>query len=378
MAFRDIRKSRRWLSAEEFRFIVFSLLVLILLLAVNIMLARSLPGGEWLYLRWSGARAFLAAQTEAAVEGQKLGRTMPGGSPVVLVDTTQPYGAEIARLTQEVAYGRLAFSSEYSYILNDPFPLLLLYIPLALISDFSIVRGIWALLSQAALVATVVLAINLSEWQPPRWLYPALLIFGLFSFFSLNALATGSPAAILVLLYAWILLALRSFSDELAGGLLALTAYQWEVGGLFFLFILFFAIHNRRWGVLTGLAMALFVLLVASLLIDPNWGLPYIRAVLSGWIRGANLTFGQTLAMWFPNAGLPLGTIVSIGLGLILFIEWIAAANAHFRRVVWAACLSLAVTPLIGFAIFPSNHVVLLLPFILILTLTWERWQRRR
>ncbi|MDQ2691514.1 MAG: hypothetical protein M3Y68_05755, partial [Chloroflexota bacterium] len=179
-------------------------------------------------------------------------------------------------------------------------------------------------------------------------------------------------------LYAWILLALRSFSDELAGGLLALTAYQWEVGGLFFLFILFFAIHNRRWGVLTGLAMALFVLLAASFLIDPDWGLPYIRAVLSGWIRGANLTFGQTLATWFPNAGLPLGTIVSIGSGLILFIEWIAAANAHFRWVVWAACLSLAATPLIGFAIFPSNHVVLLLPFILILTLTWERWQRRR
>jgi 4-amino-4-deoxy-L-arabinose transferase-like glycosyltransferase len=28
--------------------------------------------------------------------------------------------------------------------------------------------------------------------------------------------------------------------------------------------------------------------------------------------------------------------------------------------------------------VFPSNHVVLLLPFILILALVWERWQRRR
>jgi glycopeptide antibiotics resistance protein len=38
----------------------------------------------------------------------------------------------------------------------------------------------------------------------------------------------------------------------------------------------------------------------------------------------------------------------------------------------------LAATPLVGFAIFPTNHVVLLLPFILILALAWERWQRRR
>ncbi|HSL28439.1 MAG TPA: hypothetical protein VK900_04505 [Anaerolineales bacterium] len=378
MAFRDIRKSRRWLSAEEFRFLVFSLLAFLLLLAVNIMLARTLPGGEWLFLRWSGARAFLAARSDAAAEGQKLGRSMPGGSPVVLVDTTEPYGTEIARMTQEVAYGRLAFSSEYSYILNDPFPFILFYLPLTFLHDFSVVRGIWALLSESALIAAVLLAVNLSEWQPPRWLYVALLIFGLFSFFSLNALATGSPTAILVLLYAWLLLALRSSSDELAGGLLALVAYQWEVGGLFFLFILLFVVHNRRWGVLTGLAMALFIMLVVSFMIFPDWGVPYIRAVLSGWLRGADLNFGQTLSTWFPDTELPLGNIVSIGLGLLLFVEWVAAVASHFRRVVWAACLSLAATPLMGFAIFPSNHVVLLLPFVLILALVWERWPRRR
>ncbi len=34
--------------------------------------------------------------------------------------------------------------------------------------------------------------------------------------------------------------------------------------------------------------------------------------------------------------------------------------------------------PLMGLPIFPSNHVVLILPFILILALVWERWQRYR
>ena len=54
------------------------------------------------------------------------------------------------------------------------------------------------------------------------------------------------------------------------------------------------------------------------------------------------------------------------------------SADAHFRRVVWTASLSLAATPLMGLPIFPSNHVALILPFILILALVWERWPRYR
>jgi hypothetical protein len=353
MAFRDIRKSRKWLSAEEIRFLLLILIVLVGVFIANLTLARTLPGGEWVFLRWSGARAFL-------------------------IENIEPYSSEIARRTQEVAYGRIAFSSDYPYVLNDPFFIVLLYAPLALLWDFTLVRAIWMLLSEIALVASVLLALNLAEWQPPRWFYVLLIGFGVLSQFSLNGLAAGTPTILLAFLYLSILLALRSFSDELAGALLALVAYQWEVGGLFFLFILFFVITNRRWGVLGGLGMAMFVLLVVSFLTNPGWGLPYIRAVLADWFRGENLTLGHILSTWFPNARFPLGNIVAIVLGFVVFAEWVASVHEHYRRIVWTAALSLAATPLMGFAIFPSNHVVLILPFIMVLALVWERWQRRR
>lgn len=378
MAFQDIRKSRKWLNAEEIRLLALVLFVLIALLAANIALARVLPGGEWFFLRWSGVRAFFAAQAEASREGLKGARTMPDGSATILVEHTEPYGTEVAQQTQEVAYGRPAFSSEYGYVLNDPFYIVLLYTPLALLRDFTLARGIWMLLSEVALVGIVLFALKLSEWQPPRWLYIFLLVFGLFSYFSLNALASGTPAVMLAFLYLWILVALRSHSDELAGALLSLVAYQWEVSGLFFLFILFFVFSHRRWGVLAGLGMSLFLLFVVSFLIYPGWGLPYIRAVLSDWFRGANLTFSHMLSTWFPDSRVSIGGIASIVSGMIVFVEWLGSVHAHFRRVVWAAALSLAATPLVGLAIFPSNHVVLLLPFVLILALVWERWQRRR
>ena len=377
MAFRDIRKQRRWLSAEEIRLLAVGLILLGVLLVANVALARTLPSGEWLYQRWSGTRAFLVEIIEFS-NGVKGARLLPEGSLAVLNTAPGPYSTEIARQTQEQVYGRPAFSSEYTYVLNDPFFILLLYSPLALITDFTLARGIWMLVAEGILIGIVLLAFNLSEWQPRRWLYVSLLVFGLFQFFSLNALLTATPAIFLTFLYLNILLALRSDSDELAGVLLSLVAYQWEVGGLFFLFILFYVLTNRRWGVLAGLGMALFILLVISFLVNSGWGLSYIRAVLSAWYRGANLTLDYILKTWIPNISFPAGRTVAILLGILLFIEWADSVHAHFRRVVWTASLSLAATPLIGFPIFSSNHVVLILPFILIVALVWERWQRFR
>lgn len=353
MCLPDIRKSRKWLSVEEIRLLVVLAIFLAALLVLNIFLARILPGGEWFYLRWSGARAFLIEQVE-------------------------PYGTEIAQRVQDLVYGRDSTSNEYPFVLNDPFYVVLLYSPLALFSDFAMARGVWMLLSEAALVGTVLFALNLSEWQTPNWLYVALIGFGLFSYFSLQSLISSSPTIFLIFLYLAILLTLRSYSDELAGALLLLVAYQWEVGAPFFLYILVLVFANKRWGVLTGFGMSLFLALVVSFLVYPGWGIPYIRAVLSDWTRGTSLNLSSILSIWLPESRFSLGRIVSIVLGVVLFIEWIGSTQSNFRRIVWTVSLSLAATPLMGFAIFPSNHVVLILPLVLILTLVWERWIRNR
>jgi len=377
MSFRDFRKSRKWLSVEEFRLLVFLLLVVAGLLASNITLARILPGGEWYFLRWTGARVFLVEEIQPPnrIGSESAPRDTQRAFPVGQIE---PYSTAVAQRVQELVYGRRAFSSEYAFVLNDPFYIVLLYTPLALIPDFTLARGIWMLLSEAALVGSVLIALNLSEWQPPRWQYISLLGFGLFSYFSLHALVSGTPAIILNFLYLGILLAIRSYSDELAGALLFLVAYQWEVGSLFFLFMIVFILANRRWSVFAGFGMSLFILLVMSFLVYPSWGLPYIRAVLSDWYRGMNLTFSHILSVWVPDPRFSIATIVSLTLGVLVFLEWLGAVHAHFRRIVWTAALSLAATPLMSFAIFPSNHVVLILPLVLILSVVWERWTRSR
>ncbi len=353
MSFRDVRKFGGRLSGAEIRLLFLAALGLALLLVSNIALARTLPGGEWLYLRWSGARAFLFEKAE-------------------------PYSAVIAEKTQLVAYGRNAFSSEYGYALNDPFYIVLLYVPLALFSDFAFARGVWMLLSEAALIASVFFSIRLSEWDPPRGMLIALIVFVLFGYYSLLALISASVSIFLLFIYLSILLAIRSLNDELAGGLLLLAAYQWEAGALFFLFIVTAAVVNKRWRILSGFGMAALVALSVSFLTYPGWGIPYLRAVLSDWYRGAGLTLGAYLSQWFFNARFLATSALALALSVIVLLEWLGAFRSNFRRITWAASLSLAVAPLLGFAIFDSNHVVLTLPLILTLSLAWERWRQGR
>jgi len=135
---------------------------------------------------------------------------------------------------------------------------------------------------------------------------------------------------------------------------------------------------NRRWKVFTGFGMSLAILFAISFLAYPGWGVPYFRAVLADWYRSSTLTFGYIMSTWFPNARFSIGFWVSLLLGIVLFLEWLGSVDSHYRHVAWTACLSLAITPLMGFATFPSNHVVLLPSLILIVMLAWERWTRRR
>ncbi|MFN8424632.1 MAG: hypothetical protein U0X87_00020 [Anaerolineales bacterium] len=160
--------------------------------------------------------------------------------------------------------------------------------------------------------------------------------------------------------------------------MLFLIAYQWEVNALFFLFIMVAVIASKRWGVFGGFGMSLFVLMALAFLTNSGWGLPYLRAVLSDWYDGAHLNLNSYVSLWFSNSKLPIASIIAVALSVIVLLEWINALRSNFRHIVWAASLSLAVTPLLGFAIFESNYVVLILPFFLALALAWERWRPPR
>ena len=331
---------KRFLTVKDIRAILAVILLVLMLaaglLAFNGWLAEQYGVGADFLSPWNGTRAFLFEQAE-------------------------PYSRTVAERTQVAVYGRAAREGEFPYALDVPFPILLLFTPFAFIPDPIWARAVWMTLSEFGLLLLVTYALRLADWQPKRGFTFLLLAFSLTWFYSAAALVDGSFSILLVLALVGALIAMRDFNDEFAGFLLAISAVKWEVTLLLWLFIVIGAYSAKRWRVFAGLGMTWFVLSAIGFLFYPDWIWPYLRAIT------ANFRADDTLR-------------VTPVLLLILVIEWFSALRGKdFRRVAWAAALSLAVTPLLGFgeATTFANLAPLVFSFTFILPFAWERWEKR-
>ena len=323
------------------------------LVTLNWWLAGQFGTGAEILPGWNGARAFLFEQVD-------------------------PYSQTIAERTQLEVYGRAASEGENPYALDVPFPLLILFFPLALIPDPIWARAVWMSLSEAGLVALVLLAVQLTEWKPKNWFRVLLILFSLGSFYSITALLDGSLSILLALAMVGALALLRSQNDEAAGMLLAIVSFKWEVALLLFLFVVIGAYLSRRWHVFAGYVMVWVVLGGVAYLLYSTWGWPYLRSVAANLRANDAHTLTKYLSAWMPESGGNLSLLIISILLLILILEWFAALRSNdFRRVAWAAALSLAVTPLVGFSTTFANLAPLVFSFVIILPFAWERWEKR-
>lgn len=336
-----------------------ALLALILLaglLAFNWWLAGQYGAGADFLPAWNGARTFI-------------------------FEDTDPYSQTVAEKTQKAVYGRAARAGEFPYALDVPFPLLILFFPLAFVPDPTWARAVWMTLSEFGLLLLTTFSLRLADWRPKSWFSFLLLAFSLTWFYSVAALLNGSLSILLTLALISALITMRDFNDELAGFLLAIAAMKWEVTLLLWLFIVMGAYSAKRWRVFAGLGMTWFVLGAIGFLFYPNWIWPYLRAVTANLRANDSLrvTLALFLQKWIPAYGARLAQAVVAVLILIFVIEWFSALRGKdFRRVAWVAALVLAVTPLIGFgeATTFANLAPLVFSFVFILPFAWERWEK--
>src|SRR5258707_2794663 len=331
------------------------LIMLIVLIGVNIGLSRTLRGGGEFFSAWYGARSALFGNAD-------------------------PYGAEVAQQSQQLAYGRPARADENPYILTVPFFLLPIYFPFALISDPIAARGVWMAISEAALVATAYLSLRLTEWQPRTLFVPAFLLLSVFSVYSVASLLTGSSIALIGLVYVSILSSLQNHvhvEDEWIGVLLVLVLFQWEVGLLFLLLIAIRLYSEKRSRVLIGFAMSLCILLIVSFLIIPGWLIPFLRASWNSVHAGFGVTSAAIFSHLWPEWGGRIALVTAGAVIVILGFEWAAARKADDGRFLWACCLTLAATPFLGFQYDPTKMVALFPSLALIFAAATERWRLR-
>ena len=353
MSFQDFQKAPNRLTAREIILLIFVggfvILALYILVESNYYLTNFLPDGGEFYLLRTGGRSFL-------------------------FDHIEPYSANVPEQVQEQVYGHPAVKGEDLYILDIPFHLLILYFPLAVFPDASMTRAFWMTLIELALLGSIYLSFRLINRRVP-YFFIALISLGSFaSFYAYNALLEGSPTLLLGFAYVGILLSLRAGLDEVAGALMTFSAFQWEIGGPFLIFVALWVFWKKRWRVFAGAGMLAFVLLAFSFLLYPGWFMPFLRASWNSFRVGFGYSIHNILSQLWPQFGSLLGWTLTAILIVTLGYEWRAARNANFNRFIWAACFTLAAAPLLGYPVKIDQLVPLTMPVILVIVFLRERW----
>jgi len=318
---------------------------------VNTRFAHEHPGEKVFFIPWLAARTFLQY----------------GDSP---------YSESTAQRAQVIYYGRPASSDQDPLRLSTPFPVELIYFPFALVSDYTLARGLWMTCLEMALIALAFFSLQLTGWKPARALLTGIIIFSVLWVYGYLSLAESRAVIFVILAIVGLLLAVRDGRDELAGALLVVPFFKPDIAGLLVLFIFWWAIYHNRGRIIAGFLMTLTISLAVSFFILLDWFLPFISGLIS------HITFQQTynpggiVSSWWPVVGFRLGWALTGLLLLVLFIEWRDVRKKDFRHFLWTACLTLAVTPILGIPVIPQDYVLLFIPLILFLSILVERWSR--
>ena len=325
--------------------------LLVLLTWGNLSYVRQNPGGNDFLVHWMGTRSFL-------------------------VDGISPYSDQTALRIQTFAYGRPAQKGEHQLRVAYPFYSIIVFFPFALFSDFSTARALWMTVLEVALLGLAFLSIRLANWKPSFLMLVFYTLFSILWYHSVRPLINGNAVILVALAIVGALLAIRSGADELAGVLLAFTTIKPQVVLIFLIFVILWAIINRRWRLIAWLFGTMVILVAIATFLMPDWILQNIHEVLIYPSYNPPGTPGAALATLFPAMGQRLGYALTGVIIVILLFEWISGRNADFRGFVWMACLTLVASQWSGIQTDPGNFLVCFPAFALIFALIDERYRK--
>lgn len=325
-----------------------SVLLAILLTVLNYFLLEHLKGGREVRFLWEGLRVYWFSKGEVYLQA----RSWPLES-----------GFE-----QATAYAVRRF--------DLPLPFLLLLSPLALLPSAGWAAAFLLLWLEIAVPVNVFVSLRLAEWPLKRFWQIVLILLAFFWPYAFFGLWQTAPFWFFLILLHLGLLALRAGQEELAGALWALLTLRWEATLGVLIFLTLYLVRARRWRVLAGAGMLLFLLYNVAFLVRTDWFLPFLRAVAFNLRQGFGISLVQIPFALFPVLPSPSARFLSLAFWLLLFLEGRFASEERPLAFYWALNLSLSLTPLLGLRTDTAELTMLFPSLILILALTWKRWPR--
>lgn len=315
---------------------VIAVLMAVEIVAVHESFVSVALGGNDFYPRWAGARAFL-------------------------VENRNPYSEEVTREIIAVMdpedRGLNSFSFAY------PLHAILVFLPLSYLSyDWAIAS--WMVIVQWAAIATLAVLLRYHGWQPSPLALVALILATLFFYPVARSILLGQFTLHVTLVAVTTILALKQQRDWLAGLIFSLASIKPQMILLVGAWLVLWALRNKRYQFLVGLAIGGGVLLAASMALVPSWPIDF----LSTLGQYSDLASGKEplevfLGLFLSNEFLWLKWLLLASLAIATVIIWWKGLRDQisFDTVLY---WSIAVNLLAFFQTGTTNQVLLVMPFI--------------
>jgi hypothetical protein len=133
---------------------------------------------------------------------------------------------------------------------------------------------------------------------------------------------------------------------------------------LLLVFLLLWALFQRRWRLISSFVISLLVLVTSSMLLVPTWPLDFVRNAIAYTDYVAFGTPLENLLHYFLPAQVaaPLTMILSLLFFLTLLPGWWLALRGQLGAYTWAIMSTLIVGSLITFRSATTNQMILYLP----------------
>ena len=213
----------------------------------NLKFTEQNPGGNDFLVHWMGGRKFLK-------EG------------------ISPYSDETAIAIQTMAYGRPAELGEHELRVAYPFYSIFVFLPFALIENFTLARAIWMTVLEIGVILLAYISMRMTKWKPGLSVLFLYMIFSVLWYHSVRPLINGNAVILVALGIAGGLWAIKNNADELAGVLFAFTTIKPNLVLLIIVFILIWTVYQRRWKFSIWFFGTLIILILGAQLLLPVIG----------------------------------------------------------------------------------------------------------
>lgn len=329
---------------------VVALVVLALLTWGNYRFAQENPGGNDFLVHWVGTRS-------------------------LVTEGLNPYSDAVALKIQTMAYGRAAQPGEHELRVAYPLYSVIVFLPYALIGDFTLARAVWMTVLEAGLLLLTLLSLRLVNWRISPLMLVLLLVYSLFWYHGLRPLINGNAVILVALALVGGLLAIRSGADELAGVLFALTTIKPQVVLLVLAFVALWALSRGRMRIVWWMVGTVVLLSASAALLIPDWIVHNLREVIRYPSYNPPGTPRAAFIEWWPAWGSRLGWVLTGLMAILLLIEWWSNRKAEFRGFLWTVCLTLAAAQWVGIQTDPGNFIVLFPAIVLVFSQLSDRWK---